>query len=337
MLSVGDLLDADGGLCESGYAFSQVKNYARAAVKGNKLRIKEWDYYCFGDDKFFVALTVADNSYMSLASASLMDFRHLRYVTKSKLGLLPRGKLNLPSSCSSGNVSFDKGGVKILFELAEDGKRRLFCEYKGFDGKSDFECDVTLDAPTGDNITVAVPFKKKRQFYYNTKINCLGCSGRFRSGELTHEFENGAFGGLDWGRGVWPYKNVWYWSSLSTEVDGVPFGLNLGYGFGCPTETENVAFYGGTANKLGQVKFEIPYTSGVTDYLKPWKITDADGRLELLFYPMIDRKDKMNALILSTDQHQVFGKFYGRVTLDDGATVAITDKTGFAECVKNRW
>ena len=37
---------------------------------------------------------------------------------------------------------------------------------------------------------------------------------------------------LDWGRGVWTYKNTWYWSSATGEIDGVPFGFNLGYGFG---------------------------------------------------------------------------------------------------------
>ena len=37
---------------------------------------------------------------------------------------------------------------------------------------------------------------------------------------------------MDWGRGVWTYHNTWYWSSASGELDGVPFGWNLGYGFG---------------------------------------------------------------------------------------------------------
>lgn len=337
MLGSGKLLDASGALAESGYAFSQVKVYDRAAIKGKKLRIKEWDYYCFGDDKYAVALTVADNSYMSLGSVSVLDFSHLRYVTKSKIGLLPRGRLKMPSSIESGDVAFDKGGAKISFTVDDDGARRLVCEFKGFDKKLDFSCDVTLSAPSGDNITVAVPFKKRKQFYYNTKINCLGCSGWFRVGDERYEFGHGACGGLDWGRGVWPYKNVWYWSSLSTSVDGIPFGLNLGYGFGTSTETENAIFYDGKAHKLGNVKFDIPFTCGRIDYLKPWKMTDDAGRLEMIFYPLIDRKDKMRALCLATDQHQVFGKFYGKATLDDGTIIGISDKLGFAEHVKNRW
>lgn len=335
LLGEGELLDKKGELIQSGYAFSQVKAYDRAAIRGKRLRIKEWDYYYFGDDKRGVALTVADNSYMSLGSVSVLDFEHMSYITKSKIGWFSKGKLNMPSTCEHGDVRFDKGGVKIEFVNA-DGTRTLRAEYKKFDGKNDFSCEIELDKYDGDNITMATPFEKRRQFYYNTKINCLKGRGTFRVGDERHEFVGGC-GVLDWGRGVWPYKNVWYWSSLSTEIDGKTFGLNLGYGFGKPLGTENTMFCDGKAHKLGNVIFDIPFTLGAIDYLKPWKITDDADRLRLIFYPMIDRKDKMNVGILSTDQHQVFGKFYGKATLDDGSIVTITDKIGFAEHVKNKW
>ncbi|MCH5162724.1 MAG: DUF2804 domain-containing protein [Clostridiales bacterium] len=334
-LESGALLDDNGELIESGYAFSQVKTYDRAAVRRKRLRIKEWDYYYFGDDKRGVALTVADNSYMSLGSVSVLDFEHLTYITKSKIGLFPKGKLNMPKACESGDVLFDKGGVKIEFTNG-GGERKLEATYKKFDGKQDFWCEIVLEPYVGDNITTATPFNKRRQFYYNTKINCLKGHGTVRVGDDRHEFVGGS-GVLDWGRGVWPYKNVWYWSSLSTEVNGIPFGLNLGYGFGNPTATENTVFYGGKAHKLNNVKFDIPFTLGAIDYLKPWKIEDDEGRLQLTFYPVIDRKDKMNVGLLSTDQHQVFGKFYGKATLDDGTIVTVTDKIGFAEHVRNKW
>lgn len=336
LLDEGDLLDKKGVLAQSGYALSQVKRYDRKAIRGKRLRIKEWDYYYFGDEKFGVALTVADNSYMSLGSVSLLDFTHLRYVTRSKMGFLPCGKLKMPPSCSEGNVHFKKGGAEISFTLDADGSRTLKARYKKFVDKRDFYCEITLAPAYGDNITVAIPFTKRKHFYYNTKINCLHCTGFFKVGDETHRFEN-AFGGLDWGRGVWPYKNRWYWSSLSCEIDGKDFGLNLGYGFGKPVASENVIFSDGKAHKLRNVKFEIPYTNGKLNYLKPWKITDDLDRLSLLFYPVIDRRDHMSALLVASDQHQVFGKFYGTATLDDGTAVEIIDKLGFAEHVKNKW
>ncbi len=265
VLSEGELLDARGNLKESGYAFSQVKSYSRAAVKKRKLRIKEWDYYYFCDGLYGVALTVADNSYMSLGSVSVLDFSRLTYITESKMGLFPKGKLKMPETAESGDVRFDKDGVRLEF-VNDGGRRALRAHYRKFDGKNDFDCEITLEPPKGDNITVAVPFAKPGRFYYNTKINCLKGVGSFSIGDTRHEFSSGS-GGLDWGRGVWPYKNVWYWSSLSTEIDGTPFGFNLGYGFGKPLGTENVIFYGGKAHKLNKVVFEIPYTAGAVDYL----------------------------------------------------------------------
>lgn len=336
VLDEGELLDGKGILRDSGYAFSQVKRYDRKAIKGKRFRIKEWDYYCFGDDKYMVALTVADNSYMSLGSVSVIDFRHLRYITESKIGLFSMGKLGMPSNCSSGDVSFKKGNVNIEFRIAEDGTRKLACEYKKFDKKRTFRCEVECMPAIGDNITVAIPFEKRKHFYYNTKINSLKCNGWFELGDMRYEF-NDARGGLDWGRGVWPYKNKWFWSSLSCTENGTEIGFNLGYGFGKPIASENTIFVDGKAHKLGKVEFDIPYTEGEVDYLKPWKIVDDKQRLDIKFYPMIDRKDKMRFFGLMTEQHQVFGKFYGKAVLDDGTIITVTDKTGFAEHVVNQW
>lgn len=333
----GKLLDEKGELIQSGYAFYQAKEYDRSAVKGKKLRIKEWDYYYFGDDERMIALTVADNSYMSIASVSVLDFTRFKYITKSKIGLLSLGRLGMPSTCAAGDVDCAIGGAKLHFAIDGDGNRTLSCVFPKYDKKREFSCEIALAPHSGDNITVAVPFKKRKRFYYNTKVNCLSGSGWYRLGDERYEFKHGACGGLDWGRGVWPYKNCWYWSSLSTEIDGRPFGLNLGYGFGKPAASENVVFYDGKAHKLAEVKFDIPFTQGKIDFLKPWTITDDQGRLEIMFYPMIDRSDKMRVLCLSTDQHQVFGKFYGKVTLDDGTILVVTEKIGFAEYVKNRW
>ena len=73
------------------------------------------------------------------------------------------------------------------------------------------------------------------------------------------------------------------------------------------------------------------------EYLSPWKFYDDQGRFDLSFIPLIDRYDNANALIISSNQHQVFGLFSGTVKLDDGTIIELTDKIGFAEHVRNRW
>ena len=101
------LLNEEGALSEAGYSKKMLLKYDRNAIKANKLRIKEWDYYLIYNDKFGLALTVADNSYMGLYSATFLDFTKSQGITKPNMRLMTRGKTNMPSSTNPG-----KGEVK---------------------------------------------------------------------------------------------------------------------------------------------------------------------------------------------------------------------------------
>ena len=96
-------------------------------------------------------------------------------------------------------------------------------------------------------------------------------------------------------------------------------------------------FYNGIANKLDDVKFNIPYKDNKLDFMSEWKFTSSDNRVNLTFTPVLDRHAFTTALVISSDQHQVFGKFNGTLILDDGRVIKITDLFGFAEKVDNKW
>ena len=146
------------------------------------------------------------------------------------------------------------------------------------------------------------------------------------------------FAVLDWGRGVWTYDNTWYWGSASGLAEGVPFGFNIGYGFGdTSAASENMLFFDGAAHKLSRVTFEIPVKDGKDDFMSPWRFTSDDGRFEMDFRPVMDRSAKIDLGILCSDQHQVFGRFTGTAVLDDGRKIAVKDLMGFAEKVRNKW
>lgn len=338
-LTEGKLLDSKGFLNEAGFAYSLVKEYNRKQIKGLKTRIKEWDYYYIGDDKYGIALTIADNSLYGLVSFSILDFVNKKeIVTDSAMKFFTFGKWKLPSSSEDGDVVVK--GKRFTFEFYNRlGVRHLACYFKRKDG-IDFSCDIKLGLSSQTSMVIATPFYKKKHFYYNQKINLLTVSnGSFTYGDLHYDFPiTNTLGVLDWGRGVWTYKNTWYWSSLSVYHKGHRIGFNLGYGFGdTSAASENMAFIDNEAIKLDDVEFIIPKDEyGKEEFMKPWKLVSKDKSINLEFEPMIDRYSNMNVLILQSLQHQVFGKFTGTITKNN-KVIEFKDCIGFAEKVKNRW
>ena len=340
ILSQGPLHLADGTLSETGYATSLMKTYDRNRIKAPKWRIKEWDYYLVCNDRFALALTIADNGYMGLDSVSLLDFDTKRQLTHSAISLFPMGSGQLPVSSVEGTSRAAGKGYEINFVVAR-GKRELYGQVENMQGTSQkLLFDLSLADPVQDSMVIVTPFHGKPNcFYYNQKINCLPAEGRVILDDQDFYFSPAtSFGMLDWGRGVWPYSNTWYWGSASGVVNGRAFGLNIGHGFGDTSKaTENMILYGGKAHKLGRVAFTEPMAKGRADYLSTWQVFDDTGRLKLAFEPILDRAADLNVLVLASRQHQVFGRFYGTAALDDGQELAIDGLTGFLEKVANKW
>ena len=331
---MGALLGADGNLREPGWARSLLLDYRLADVKANKLRIKEWDYYIVTNDSFGIALTIADNSYMGLISASMLDFEKPWEHTVSVMTAFPMGKFKLPETSAAGDTLYGDKRVQMAFRVFE-GERRLSCRFERFLGEDALELELSLAQPPMDSMVIATPFSAPRAFYYNQKINCMRASGEAVLGKRRFAFSpETSFGTLDWGRGVWTYDNTWYWGNGNGVVNGKPFGFNIGYGFGdTSVASENLLIYDGVAHKLSKVQFNIPEDS----FLKPWTFSSDDGRFEMDFVPILDRAARTNALIIESDQHQVFGRFSGKAVLDDGTALELHDFLGFAEKVRNRY
>ena len=187
-----------------------------------------------------------------------------------------------------------------------------------------------------DSMNITIPWENsKKAFYYNHKCNCMSAEGYMEFNGRRYEFHPETdFATLDWGRGVWPYDNSWFWSNGNGIIDGKTFGFNLGYGFGDNSAaTENILYYDGVGHKLDDVFFEIPEDS----FLDTWEFTSSDGRFEADFKPIMDRKAKLSAGIVSSDQHQVFGRMNGKAILDDGTVLELKDFLCFAEYVHNRY
>ena len=335
------LLDEHGELREPGWSRHLVQQYDREAIKAPKWRIKEWDYYLILGKNFGAAFTISDLGYIGLQSVSFLKFtkedenhKGVWQHTQSVIDPFPMGKLKLPSDSSAGDTIYTGKDLELRFTVKE-GERHISCHYFAFDGKKQFDAEITLQQPPMENMVIATPWDQKHAFYYNQKINGMRASGSITyDGETFTLDPSRDFGTLDWGRGVWTYDNTWYWGSGNTDIDGHHFGWNIGYGFGnTKAASENVLFYDGKVHKLEDVTFHIPENS----YMDPWKFTSSDGRFEMDFVPILDRDANMDFKVIVSDQHQVFGHMSGTAILDDGTPIHIKDVLCFAEKVHNRY
>jgi len=336
-----DLLDANGHIINEGWARKQFWNYDRNKIKASWLRIKEWDYYYIisQDKKYGITFTMSDLGYAGLFAICVFDFNSKKYSQTDTLTLLPRGNIGFPPSSDYGDISFKDKTLEITYST-NNGRRIISFTsptFIGLDGEKGLQGEITLtEAKNMDSMNIATSWKENRKaFYYNQKINCMTAKGSFKTGDREFTFDGqSSFGGLDWGRGNWTYKNRWYWGSASGHLKGIPFGWNIGYGFSDRSPaSENIIFYNHKAHKLDNIDFIID----TDNYLAPWTFTETNKRFELDFQPVFDRYSNFNVLLIQSTQHQVFGYFNGYVVLDDGTRLEIKDFPGFAEDVYNRW
>jgi hypothetical protein len=336
----GPLLHPDGSLAQVGWSRQPLLDcnleYARfySLRPIQRFRIKRWDYYAVFSPKSFFSATIANLGYAGNIFVYNMDFETGELHEEGLV--IPLGKgIVLPRNSTEGDSHFQNEKASLIFSLGTD-QRHLSVSWPGFHEKRGLQAEITLTCPPGyESMNIVIPIGKKR-FYYNRKINCLPANGFIKYGDTTEVLNpKNCSGSLDWGRGVWGYQSYWNWASASGFLpDGKSVGLNLGCGFGDLSKAgENAIILDNRIHKLDQVKFD--YISG--DYMKPWKFTDNEGRLELVFTPSKDRTAQTNLGIIFSEVHQMFGRYNGKAVTDDGKTFQIKDLVGFAEEHHARW
>jgi hypothetical protein len=336
----GKLLNADGTLAQVGWSrqprlecnLESARFYAIRPLQ--RFRIKRWDYYAVFTPKTFFSATIADLGYAGNIFVYVLD---LATGNLHEEGLvIPLGNgIILPRDSREGDSHFQNSKVRLDFHL--DGNlRQVSVSWPGFHGGLGIEAKLYLEEPPdSESMTIVIPIGQKR-FYYNRKINCMPARGTIRYGENLETLDPAtSSGSLDWGRGVWEYQSYWNWASASGFLpDGRTVGLNLGCGFGDLSKAgENAFILDNRIHKLETVRFD--YISG--DYMKPWRFSDAEGRLDLVFAPFRERIATTKLGIISSEVHQMFGRYNGRAVSDSGEMIEIRDLVGFAEEHHARW
>lgn len=336
----GTLLKPDGVLANIGWArqplldcnLEDARFYSLKALQF--LRIKRWDYYAVFTPQHFFSATIADLGYAGNIFVYHMDFASGELHEEGLVIPLSKG-IRLPRNSTQGDSHFENKQARLDFTLQPD-RRHLSVAWPGFNSGKGISAEIDLATrPADESMNIVIPIEGKR-FYYNRKINCMPANGSITYGQSVETLDPAAcLGSLDWGRGVWQYQSFWNWASASGFLpDGRSLGLNLGLGFGDLSRAgENAIILNRRIHKLEQVRFD--YVSG--EYMRPWHFTDSEGRLDLTFTPFKDRTATTNLAVITSQVHQMFGHYDGKVVADEGEQIEVKRLVGFAEEHQAKW
>lgn len=331
------LLDSKGKVIKPGYCEYNRYIYNRDMIKSKPGKIKEWDYYQISDNRHTIHFNIFDVSYAGSFTFSIFDRITGDKLEKVGFSLMTYGSLELEEDTNIPHVVSFRGPDTYAKIITDEGTRKLFAEFKS--NGINYEVNILLEYDKDlQSLVMAVPFPDGEHFYLNQKMNSMIASGTVKAGGIVvKEFsKDDSFGVLDWGRGVWPHEVKWYWGNGNAHLpDGHIFGFEIGWGFGDMSHaTENTLFYDGVAHKIEEVYLH----KDEKDYMKPWVFSSNDGRFEMTMIPEYDNYTSSRVgNIIGNVCHQVFGKWCGKVILDDGKVLEIKDMLAFCEESHNLW
>ena len=359
------LLDDRGNLLvQGGWARHNIFEYDRTKARPG-WRGKEWDFYQISDGRYMVQISMANISIGGYASAVLVDLKNHDKKPITSMAFWAGGKNKpihiLPENGDQGHPNVSEYKSKKFHFRADTNDEHRVLEFHGPVGKDSLDAKFEMDFfKDHQNITIVTPFrkaagtvhsgegvKKKKfmptRFFMTMKQNCMPCEGYFKCGDVEVTFDKAdTFCVLDWGRGVWPYNNVWYWGNGAQHIKDAEgndhiFGFEVTWGIGDEAHaTETCVFYDGVAHKVGSVDVEVFPKDD--KWMQPWHFISDDGRFDLTMTPFFDHHTDTNALnILRLHAHQVHGLWNGTVVLDDGTKLEIKDMYAFCEYVENKW
>ncbi len=333
------LLNDKGQLAQWGFSDAPASGYDRSDVPFlRRLRLKEWDSYAFVGGEWQVSVSIADNGYMGIVSASIVNLREGWHKTNISTELFTLGRYELPCTSSFGDIVYRSKNSSLNISIGQN-ERRLTLRYPNFDDVKELYISAVFRLEKEDSLLAVIPFENKKQFFCTHKINCMNVSATVRYAGLETRFEPDTFGSYEWCRGVLPSKTQWIHCSANALHEGERLGFNLGTGFGDRSECgENAFFHKGKMYKIGELDITVPNDME----RESWSFIGEDGDINLRMVPVYAVREGYSApCFAKIDQNRIFGRYYGTVMLrdEDGTAerLVLDGILGFSEVVDCRW
>ena len=142
---------------------------------------------------------------------------------------------------------------------------------------------------------------------------------------------------MDEHKSVFPYHTIWRWATFAFhDATGRIVGLNIGDHETADNKSmnnENCIWLGNRISLIGNGEFELDKK----EYMKPWKIRDKSGRVDVAFHPVVDKLEHINLFVAGIHYFQPYGRFTGHIAEDGGSKIPIENVFGVAEMMDTRF
>jgi hypothetical protein len=330
-----DLCTPDGARLDPAARGWSRRPLHRANLHGAHGRNKRWDYWAVLAGDLVVSTVYSDIDAFGLADVWWADLTTGE--TGGRAIVVPSDDVALPELPGTAPLCIDRDGLDLAITDDADGTR-LLATWAEPDGRAG-HVDLRVELPPGhESLNVVIPWSDEL-FNFTSKHQARPAVGALTVGERRWDVgaANGvdAWGVLDVGRGRWPATIAWNWGGgagrCGDHVVGLQFGAKWTAGTGF---TENGVIVDGRLTKLGA---ELEWDYDWDAPLEPWRVTDPGGALDVVLTPRFDKHSAVGDGELSSETHQVFGIWRGRVRTDDGAEYEVDGLQGFAEEARQRW
>jgi len=266
---------------------------------------KSWMFLGAYTERYTVGFAIVDAGYAATAFA---------YAHDRQTGRLVEAHTVVPLGFAD---DFQPGLRKTWSVSALEGTWTLVPAGEGW--RATFQgplFSLRMDAgAASQGMSVLAP-AQERPFHHTFKAASLPTQVTFQ--EPTGGWQASAVGVLDFSKGYPPRNTFWNWASLVGRTeDGRSFGLNLTADFN--NALENAVWVDGQLVPLGTALFRYEPTV----VLNEWRLSTADGVLDLRFFPEGLREEQIVLGAFESRFQQPFGRFEGTLRLN-GQTVRVT-------------
>jgi hypothetical protein len=305
--------------------------YDPVMVSAPRYRLSESERYIVHSPTHLVVFEIRDDGWIGNMGISVISLRDKKRSTQTFNTMVPMGAYELPPNSTKGSVKWRQKKTHLDFICMEGGARIIKTEIPKYGRQRSLRGALVLTEPPSPQslITHQQWRGEKSTFRYSRCSPWYTVEGviQFGSSEIIFTKGNG-WGILDWTRCSRPKADIRYWAVACGMSEGRQLSFCVGYSLADSSKgTENAFFVDGILHKLDQVTFHIP----LSNWLSTWRFTSNDNRLEMIFTPHQERKDRKRFFFHNSSRRQVCGFFSGKVQLDDGSEIVFNNLTGFAE------